>query len=253
MSDRFTGRAVLVTGGGSGIGRAVALAFAREGARVAVAGRSPAALDETAALVGAVGGSAVALTADVTRSRDAERMVTQAVGRLGTLDVAVNAAGVLVAPGPVGDMAEEDWRRTVDTNLTGLWLSMKYEIAHMRAHGGGAIVNIASTIGAHRRAAGLGAYAATKAAVSALTRNAALDHIADGVRINAVSPGPVDTPMSTRPGETAAAKAARLRTALPLGRASTTAEVAAAVLHLAAPEAASTVGTDFVLDGGASA
>lgn len=253
MSDRFTGKAVLVTGGGSGIGRAVALAFAREGARVAVAGRSPAPLDGTVALVEAGGGTAVALTADVTRGPDAERMVAQAVARLGALDVAVNGAGVLLAPGPVGDMAEDAWRHTVETNLTGLWLSMKYEIAHMRGHGGGAIVNIASTIGAHRRAAGLGAYAATKAAVSALTRNAALDHIADGVRINAVSPGPVDTPMSSRPGETPAAKAARLRAALPLGRASSTAEVAAAVLHLAGPDAASTVGTDLVLDGGATA
>ncbi|CAG7653209.1 SDR family NAD(P)-dependent oxidoreductase [Actinacidiphila bryophytorum] len=253
MPDRFTGKAVLVTGGGSGIGRAVALAFAREGARVAVAGRTPAALDATVGLVAAGGGTAVALTADITRGPDAERMVAEAVARLGGLDVAVNGVGVLLAPGPVGDMAEDAWRHTVDTNLTGLWLSMKYEIAHMRGHGGGAIVNIASTIGAHRRAAGLGAYAATKAAVSALTRNAALDHIADGVRINAVSPGPVDTPMSTRPGETPAAKAARLREQIPLGRAASTAEVAAAVLHLAAPEAAATVGTDLVLDGGATA
>ncbi|CAG6396247.1 SDR family oxidoreductase [Streptomyces cocklensis] len=253
MSDRFTGKAVLVTGGGSGIGRAVALAFAREGARVAVAGRSPAPLDETVALVEAEGGKAAAIGADITRGPDAERMVAQAVARLGALDVAVNGVGILVAPGPVGDMAEDDWRHTVDTNLTGLWLSMKYEIAHMRGHGGGSIVNIASNIGAHRRAAGLGAYAATKAAVSALTRNAALDHIADGVRINAVSPGPVDTPMSSRPGETPAAKAARMRAQLPLGRASSTAEVAAAVLHLASAEAGSTVGTDLVIDSGATA
>jgi NAD(P)-dependent dehydrogenase (short-subunit alcohol dehydrogenase family) len=150
-------------------------------------------------------------------------------------------------------MAEDAWRRTLDTNLTGLWLSMKYEIARMREAGGGAIVNIASNIGAHRRAAGLGAYAASKAAVSVLTRTAALDHIAEGVRINAVSPGPVDTPMSTRPGETPAGKAERLRRELPLGRAASTAEVAAAVLHLASREAAATVGTDLVLDGGASA
>ncbi|WP_333768628.1 SDR family NAD(P)-dependent oxidoreductase [Streptomyces sp. IBSBF 2435] len=253
MSERFTGRVVLVAGGGSGIGRAVALAFAREGALVAVAGRTRAALDATVALVEAGGGTAVAVTADVTRGPDAEAMVARTVARLGSLDVAVNGVGILVAPGPVGDMAEDAWRRTVDTNLTGLWLSMKHEIAHMRRHGGGAIVNIASNIGAHRRAPGLGAYAASKAAVSALTRSAALDHIADGIRINAVSPGPVDTPMSSRPGETPAAKAARMRADLPLGRASTTAEVAAAVLHLASPEAASTVGTDLVLDGGATA
>lgn len=253
MTDRFTGQAVLVTGGGSGIGREVALAFAREGARIAVAGRTREALDATAALVAAGGGTAVAVTADVTAAGDAERMVAEAADRLGGLDVAVNGVGVLLAPGPVGDMAEDAWRRTLDTNLTGLWLAMKYEIARMRKGGGGAIVNIASTIGAHRRAAGLGAYAASKAAVSVLTRTAALDHIAEGVRINAVSPGPVDTPMSTRPGETPAGKAERLRRELPLGRAASTAEVAAAVLHLASREAAATVGTDLVLDGGATA
>lgn len=253
MSDRFTGQAVLVTGGGSGIGREVALAFAREGARVAVAGRTREALDATAALVAAAGGTAVAVTADITGAADAERMVAEAAGRLGGLDVAVNGVGIFLTPGPVGDMAEDDWRRTLDTNLTGLWLAMKYEIARMRKEGGGAIVNIASNIGAHRRAAGLGAYAASKAAVSVLTRTAALDHIAEGIRINAVSPGPVDTPMSTRPGETPAQKAERLRTELPLGRAASTAEVAAAVLHLASREAAATVGTDLVLDGGATA
>ncbi|MFI0719217.1 SDR family NAD(P)-dependent oxidoreductase [Streptomyces sp. NPDC021224] len=253
MSDRFTGQAVLVTGGGSGIGREVALAFAREGARVAVAGRTRTALDGTVALVTSAGGTAVAVTADITDPADAERMVAEAADRLGGLDVAVNGVGVFLSPGPVGDMAEDDWRRTLDTNVTGLWLSMKYEIARMRKEGGGAIVNIASNIGAHRRAAGLGAYAASKAAVSVLTRTAALDHIAEGIRINAVSPGPVDTPMSTRPGETPAAKAERLRTELPLGRAASTAEVAAAVLHLASPEAGATVGTDLVLDGGATA
>jgi NAD(P)-dependent dehydrogenase (short-subunit alcohol dehydrogenase family) len=130
---------------------------------------------------------------------------------------------------------------------------MQHEIRWMRAHGGGAIVNISSNIGAHRRLPGMAAYAASKAAVSALTRNAALDHIADGVRINAVSPGPVNTPMSSRPGESAADKAARLSAVMPVGRAGETAEIAAAVLYLASPAAAFTVGTDLVVDGGASA
>lgn len=130
---------------------------------------------------------------------------------------------------------------------------MKYEIAHMRAHGGGVIVNVSSNLGAHGRVRNLGAYVAAKAAVSALTRNAALDHIGDGVRINAVSPGPVDTPMSTRPGESPADKAARMRHEVPAGRAGSVAEIAAAVLYLASPEAAFTVGTDLVLDGGLTA
>ncbi|MEW2521759.1 SDR family NAD(P)-dependent oxidoreductase [Actinacidiphila alni] len=253
MSDTFTGRTALVTGGGSGIGRAVALAFAREGARVAVAGRTERTLKETVALIEAAGGEAAAITADITVAADVERLVGAAARRFGGLDVAVNNVGVLVPPAPVADISEADWHRSLDGNLTGLWLSMKYEIGWMRGHGGGAIVNIASNIGAHRRAAGLGAYTAAKAAVSALTRTAALDHIGDGVRINAVSPGPVDTPMSTRPGESAQDKAARLRTQVPAGRAGAVDEIAAAVLHLASPAAAFTVGADLVVDGGATA
>ncbi|MFJ2633423.1 SDR family NAD(P)-dependent oxidoreductase [Streptomyces sp. NPDC087422] len=254
MPDTFTGRAVLVTGGGSGIGRAVALAFARAGARVAVAGRSERTLEETVALIAAEGvGEAAAVPADITVAPDVERLVDAVTARFGGLDVAVNNVGVITPPAPVADISEADWRHSLDTNLTGLWLSMKYEIGYMRAHGGGAVVNVASNIGAHRRVPGLGAYTAAKAAVSALTRAAALDHIGDGVRINAVSPGAVDTPMSSRPGETPAAKAARLRAQIPLGRASSVAEIAAAVLHLASPAATSTVGTDLVIDGGATA
>jgi NAD(P)-dependent dehydrogenase (short-subunit alcohol dehydrogenase family) len=252
-SNIFDGRAVLVTGGGTGIGRAVARAFARQGARVAVAGRTERTLKETVALIEADGGVAAALTADVTSAADVSALVAGTVRHFGGLDVAVNCVGVLAPPAAVADITEEQWRHTLDTNLTGVWLSMKHEIAHMRAHGGGAIVNVASNIGSHRRAPGLAAYAASKAAVGVLTRTAALDHIRDGVRINAVSPGPVDTPMSSRPGETAAGKAARLRDALPLGRASSPDEIAAAVLHLASPAAASTVGADLVLDGGATA
>jgi NAD(P)-dependent dehydrogenase (short-subunit alcohol dehydrogenase family) len=253
MPDNFTGAAVLVTGGGSGIGRAVALAFARQGARVAVAGRTARTLQETAALIEAEGGEAAAITADITVGADVERLVGAVAERFGGLDAAVNNVGIITPPAPVADISEADWHHSLDSNLTGMWLSMKYEIGYMRAHGGGAIVNVASTIGAHRRVAGLGAYTAAKAAVSALTRTAALDHIGDGVRINAVSPGPVDTPMSTRPGEGAAEKAARLRAQIPAGRAGSVMEIAAAVLHLASPAAAFTVGADLVIDGGAAA
>jgi NAD(P)-dependent dehydrogenase (short-subunit alcohol dehydrogenase family) len=135
-----------------------------------------------------------------------------------------------------------------------MFLALRAEVRRMRSQpSGGAIVNIASSIGAHTRRPGAAAYAATKAAVSALTRGAALDHIRDGVRINAVSPGPVDTPMSLRPGETEADRADRLRNALPLGRVSSRSEIAAAVLYLASDDASSVVGTDLVVDGGATA
>ncbi|MBT1099285.1 MULTISPECIES: SDR family NAD(P)-dependent oxidoreductase [Streptomyces] len=254
MSARFTGKAVLVTGAGSGIGRAVALAFAAEGASVVAAGRTAASLDETVALIEKEGGSAVAVTADVTRSEDVRTLVRRTVEHFGSLDVAVNNAGVFRGGAPVADLPEEDWRTLLDINVTGVFLALQAEIARMREQPtGGAIVNIASNLGAHTRIPGVAGYLTTKAAVSALTRAAALDHIADGIRINAVSPGATATTMSLLPGETEAGRAARMKDASPLGRVSSTAEVAAAVLYLASPDAASVVGSDLVIDGGASA
>ncbi len=250
MGARFAGKIVLVTGGSSGIGRATAKAFAAEGATVVVAGRDE---QRLASAVQEIGGVASAVVADVTDSADVARMVETVVARHGGLDVAFNNAGILGEPAPAGDLREDVFDAVIGTNLTGTWLCMKHEIAHMRAHGGGAIVNMASNIGAHGRIPGMAAYAASKAAVSVLTRTAARDHVRDGVRINAVSPGPTDTEMSLRPGETDAGRAARLETAIPLGRVGATAEVAAAVLWLASAEAGFTVGHDLVVDGGATA
>jgi NAD(P)-dependent dehydrogenase (short-subunit alcohol dehydrogenase family) len=253
MGARFTGKVVLVTGGGSGIGRATARAFATEGATVVVAGRDEQRLASAVKEIEAGGGTASAVTVDVTDSADVARMVGTVVARHGGLDVAFNNAGILGEPAPAADLDEDGFDAVIATNLTGTWLCLKHEVAHMRAHGGGAIVNMASNIGAHGRLPRMAAYAASKAAVSALTRTAARDHIADGVRINAVSPGATDTEMSLRPGETEADRAARLKEALPLGRVGATAEVAAAVLWLASDEAAFTVGHDLVVDGGATA
>jgi len=250
MGARFAGKVVLVTGGGSGIGRATAQAFAAEGATVVVAGRDG---QRLASAVKEIGGDASAVTVDVTDSADVARMVETVVARHGGLDVAFNNAGILGAPAPAADLGEDDFGAVLGTNVTGTWLCLKHEVAHMRAHGGGAIVNMASNIGAHGRLPNMAAYAASKAAVSALTRTAARDHIADGVRINAVSPGATDTDMSRRPGETDADRAERLKSAIPLGRVGATAEVAAAVLWLASDEAAFTVGHDLVVDGGATA
>jgi NAD(P)-dependent dehydrogenase (short-subunit alcohol dehydrogenase family) len=252
MTQRFTGKTVLITGGGSGIGRATALAFASEGAAVAVAGRRREPLDQTVRLIKDAGGRASAVTADVSSPTDAERLVAATADRHGGLHIAFNNAGIIEA-GPLADMDQAAWDRQVAVNLTGVFLAMKHEITHMRASGGGVIINTASNLGAHMRLPFLGAYAATKAAVSALTRAAAREYIADGIRINAISPGPIDTPMSLRPGETDADRDKRLAGALPAGRAGTAAEAAAAVLWLASPEAGFTVGHDLVIDGGATA
>ncbi|MBX9394698.1 glucose 1-dehydrogenase [Streptomyces sp. TRM72054] len=250
-SNRFAGGSVLVTGAGSGIGRAIALAFAAEGARVVVAGRGRAALDETVALVRQAGGTAVAEVADVTRADEVEALVDAVVERFGSLDVAVNNAGVFRG-GPLAELAEEDWRTVLDINVTGVFLAMTAEIRRMRTQaGGGAIVNVSSNLGRHKQVPGTTAYSATKAAVTSLTRGAALEYIADGVRINAVSPGASDTSMSLRAGETEAERAARMKEESPLGRVSTTEEVAQAVLYLASDAAGSVVGTDLVIDGGA--
>jgi len=252
MTQRFTGKTVLITGGGSGIGRATALAFASEGAAVAVAGRRREPLDQTVRLIKDAGGRASAVTADVSSPTDAARLVAATADRHGGLHIAFNNAGIIEA-GPLADMDQAAWDRQVAVNLTGVFLAMKHEITHMRASGGGVIINTASNLGAHMRLPFLGAYAATKAAVSALTRAAAREYIADGIRINAISPGPIDTPMSLRSGETDADRDKRLAGALPAGRAGTVAEAAAAVLWLASPEAGFTVGHDLVIDGGATA
>ncbi|MFF9766142.1 SDR family NAD(P)-dependent oxidoreductase [Streptomyces sp. NPDC014636] len=266
MPYRFSGRTALVTGAGSGIGRAVALALAAEGARVVVAGRRPEPLTETVRLIEEQGGQALAVPADVSRAADAEALVRAAVDLphprlrsgggtpIGSLDVAVNNAGVFRGGRPLADLPEDDWHEQLAINVTGVHLALQAQIRQMRTQpAGGAIVNVSSTFGRHASSPGAAAYSATKAAVTALSRGAALDHIRDGVRINVVSPGATDTSMSLRPGETERQRTERARTTLPLGRIAATQEVAAAVLYLASDDAAAVVGTDLVVDSGATA
>ncbi|MGF1425006.1 SDR family NAD(P)-dependent oxidoreductase [Kitasatospora sp. LaBMicrA B282] len=255
-AEGFVGKVVLVTGGSGAIAGATARAFSRRGATVVLAGRDPERLAAAAARIADSGGTRGTVdwvTADVTDGDQVAAAVAEVVHRHGGLHVAFNNAGILGPAGPVAELTEESWRSVLDVNLTGVFLAMKHEVAHMRAHGGGTIVNMASNIGAHGRRPGLAAYAAAKAAVSVLTRAAARDHIADGVRINAVSPGATDTPMAYRPGESRADRDARIAAATPAGRIGDPTEVAEAVLWLASDASSYVVGHDLVIDGGATA
>jgi NAD(P)-dependent dehydrogenase (short-subunit alcohol dehydrogenase family) len=213
-----------------------------------VAGRRLSELEDTARMIRNAGGDALCVTVDVTD----EASVGALVERVGSLHIAVNAAGILLG-GPVDDMDADAFARVFQVNVTGLWLSMKHEIRSMKAAGGGAIVNIGSNIGARIVRPALGAYAASKAAVSSLTRTAALEAIAHSVRINCLCPGPVDTPLSMRPGEDRAARDARVAATNPSKRVATTDEIAATALWLASDSASYIVGQDIVIDGGASA
>lgn len=251
MTPRFSGQQVLVVGGGSGLGRAVAIAFAAEGAKVALIGRTESALRETLA---ALGGEGHALqTADITNPAGIAAAVTELSKKLGGLRIAVNTAGTLLQPSPFGDVEPEQAAALITTNVLGTWNAMSAEVRQLRLGNGGVIINFSSTIGAHRTMPGFAAYGASKAAVSAMSRAAALDHIREGIRIAVISPGSSDTEMSFRSGETEVDRAARVAKTNPLGRIGSLQEIAAATLFLASEDSAFTVGADLVLDGGTSA
>lgn len=244
----FSGKTALITGAGSGIGRSIAVTFAQAGARTVVAGRRLAELEETVRLIRDAGGDARAVAADVTDEGSVRTLIDSA----GPLHLAVNAAGVVLG-GAIDEMEAESFAAVFSVNVTGLWLSMKHEIRAMKASGGGAIVNIGSNVGARIVRPGMGAYAASKAAASSLTRTAALEAISQGIRINCLCPGPVDTPRSMRPGEDRAARDARVAATNPSARVATKNEIADAALWLVSDAAAYVVGQDIVIDGGASA
>ena len=203
------GKNSVVTGAGSGIGRQVAIALAAEGARVVLAGRRVSELRLTGTEVENRGGDYLAVETDITNEADVKALLKEAMAGKVRLDIAINCAGVF-RTGAIDEMELDTFNQLLATNTIGTWLCMKHEIHVMKQQGNGVIVNIASNIGDHMTRPGVGAYAASKAAVSVLTRTAALEAISNGIRINSISPGPVDTTMSYRAGEDKGARDARI-------------------------------------------
>lgn len=254
MGDRLRDRVCLVTGAGSGIGRATACLFAREGARVGVSDVRRAEAEATAAAIAADGGHALALEADVSRADQVDRMFDAVLRAWQRVDVLVNNAGFGIAA-TVEHTSEADWDRLMAVNVKGVFLCSRRAIPIMRSQQGGVIVNTASVtavVGIRNRAA----YVASKGAVAALTRAMALDHVADGIRVNCVAPGTIDTPffddiVAGHPDPAAYRRELAARQAL--GRLGQPEEVAHAILYLASAESSFVTGSTLTVDGGMTA
>ncbi|HXF27248.1 MAG TPA: SDR family oxidoreductase [Bryobacteraceae bacterium] len=250
VNGTYTGKVAFVTGAGGGIGRAAALAFAREGASVAVADVSEKENQETAHIIEEQGGQAIAVRCDVTRVEDVKAALDKTVQAFGRLDFAFNNAGIEPRkPAPTADYDLDEWERIIDIDLRGVFLCMKYEIPLMLKQGGGAIVNTSSGAGVIG-IKGSPAYTAAKHGVIGLTRAAALDYAAQNIRVNVVCPGYIDTPMMARfTGGTAEGRA-RVISEEPIGRMGRPEEIANAVVWLCSEAAGFVVGSAMVIDGG---
>jgi NAD(P)-dependent dehydrogenase (short-subunit alcohol dehydrogenase family) len=249
MTTELEGKVALVTGGTSGIGRDTAVLFAKAGAKVVVAGRREREGQETIELVRAAGGEGLFVKADVSKAAEVETLVKKTVEKFGHLDAAFNNAGIEGVWVPIIRQSEEDWDRTIDINLKGVWLCLKYEIRQMlKQGGGGAIVNMASIAGLVG-SAGAAAYGASKHGVLGLTKAAALETARNGIRINAVCPAAVETAMAERLfGEPEIHKATL--GFHPMGRFGRPAEIAEAVVWMCSDRASFMTGQSLVLDGG---
>lgn len=246
------GKAALVTGGASGIGRATALAFAREGARVLVADTAEVEGEQVAAAIREAGGTACFLKVDVTREADVEAMVKRAVSEFGRLDCAVNNAGVTGGGGAIPDLSLEQWSRTLAINLTGVFLCLKHELLVMRGQKSGAIVNMSSGAGVIA-VPGLAAYCASKHGVLGLTKTAAVENARGGVRVNAILPGSTDTPMLEKAMSSDPKLRKIIESSSPAGRLGLPHEIAEAAVWLCSDRASFVSGESMLVDGGSVA
>ena len=245
----FTGKVAFVTGAGTGIGRAAALGFAGAGARVAVVGRSDGNIQETVSLIETAGGHAIAIRADVAKEGEVKAAVEKTIEAFGGIDFALNNAGVEHAPTPAAEISGDLWQQQILVNLGGVFHALKYEISAMLKRGGGSIVSIASGAGV-KGFPGQAAYCAAKFGIVGLTKAAALDYAAKGIRLNVISPGMIATPMMDRfTGGTEEGRQGAIASE-PVGRAGLPEEIAGTVLWLCSDFAAFTTGSNVVVDGG---
>jgi NAD(P)-dependent dehydrogenase (short-subunit alcohol dehydrogenase family) len=250
IDRRLEGRVALVTGGGSGIGRASAMAFAREGARVVVSDVDLGGGEETVRLIEEHGGESTFVLGDVSDGEQVAQLVAATLDRFGRLDCAHNNGGIEGPLATVVDLAENDWNRVIDINLKGIWWCLKHEIPAMLTGGGGAIVNTASVSGMKGFPPLLPAYVASKFGVVGLTAVTARYYAQQGIRVNAVCPGAIDTPMLDRIGESAQRLGVAMIAENPSGRLGTPDEVAAAVIWLCSDAASFVTGQTLAIDGG---
>lgn len=250
MQKLLNDKVALVTGGAMGIGKTTAQIFAREGARIVVVDIEAGGGEETVRLIKAAGGDALFVKCDVTKAMEVKAAIKKTVDTYGRLDCAFNNAGIGI-PGTTVECSEEDWDRVLEVNLKGVWLCMKYELSQMLIQGGGVIVNTSSA-GGLIGTPGIAAYTASKHGVVGLTRTAALEHVTAGIRVNAVCPGSVPTPMLD-PVVNHPEMKAMLESKHPMGRFGTTEEIAEAVVWLCSDRASYVTGVAFPVDGGVTA